>query len=512
MTEPGRAPGHHRPEVDGPLPAQAVRRDCPSPASVRQAGPRPFGGQASALAGAGVDAPTAILADLLDFTGDPGLTDRASAAVRFRPAHWLLIDGQGRIAAVQPDPPGDDWRQLDRSGQLLMPGFIDSHVHCPQVDVIGSWGAELLDWLNTYTFPAEARHADPGVAQAAATLFLDALLAHGSTAAVVFPTVHVASCEALFTAAQQRGMRLIAGKVLMDRHAPDSLRDDVVLAEADCSALIERWHGRGRIAYAVTPRFAATSSPGQLAMAGRLLARHPGLYMQTHLAENRAEVAWIAQLFPAARSYLDVYARHGLLNERAVLAHGIWLDDTDRAVLHDTGAQIAFCPSSNLFLGSGLFGWQQAAAAGVNVSLASDVGGGTSLSLPRTMADGYKVQAMAGNRLTAWALLHAATRGAAMALRLGDEIGTLQPGAMADVCLWDYAVGPVAQRRDALARDALGRDALARHPLSRDPLARDVHERLFAWVTLADDRNLAETWVGGVRRFLRAGGEPAPAP
>ncbi|MBL8351641.1 MAG: guanine deaminase [Burkholderiaceae bacterium] len=428
--------------------------------------------------------PTAILADLLDFTGDPGLGDRTSPAVRFRPGHWLLIGADGRIAAVQPDAPGDDWRKLDRRGQLLLPGFIDTHVHCPQVDVIASWGAELLDWLNTYTFPAEARHADPAVAQAAAELFLDALLAHGSTAAVVFPTVHPASCEALFGAAQARGMRLIAGKVLMDRHAPDDLRDDVVQAERDCTALIERWHGRGRIACAVTPRFAATSTPAQLAMAGRLLANHPGLYMQTHVAENRAEVAWIAELFPEARSYLDVYARHGLLNERAVLAHGIWLDDIDRALMHDRGAQIAFCPSSNLFLGSGLFGWQQAAAAGVNVSLASDVGGGTSLSMHRTMADGYKVQALAGNRLTAWALLHAATRGAAQALRLGDEIGSLEPGAMADLCLWDYAVGAVAQRRDSLTRE--------------------LHERLFAWLTLGDERNLAETWIAGVRRFARA--------
>ena len=427
---------------------------------------------------------TAILADLLDFTGDPGLTDRHSAAVRWRPAHWLLIDEHGRIAAVQPEAPGDDWHQLDHRGRLLMPGFIDTHVHCPQIDVIASWGTELLDWLNTYTFPAEARHADPAVAQAAATLFLDALLAHGSTAAAVFPTVHAASAEALFDAARQRGMRLITGKVLMDRHAPDNLRDDVVQAERDCVALIERWHGRGRSAYAVTPRFAATSSNGQLAMAGRLLAAHPGTYLQTHVAENRAEVAWIGALFPDARSYLDVYARHGLLNERAVLAHGIWLDDADRAVLHAAGAQIAFCPSSNLFLGSGLFDWSQAVAAGVPVSLASDVGGGTSLSMLRTMADGYKVQALGGHRLTAWALLHAATRGAAMALRLGDEIGTLAPGAMADLCLWDVAVGPVAQRRDALARE--------------------LHERLFAWVTLGDERNLAEAWVGGVRRYVRA--------
>ena len=429
---------------------------------------------------------TAILADLLDFTGNPGLADRHSDAVRWRPAHWLLIDATGRIEAVQPEAPGDDWHKRDHSGRLLMPGFIDTHVHSPQVDVIASWGTELLDWLNTYTFPAEASHADPAFARAAAALFVDALLAHGSTAAVVFPTVHVASTDALFEAAQARGMRLIAGKVLMDRHAPETLRDDVAQARIDCNALIERWHGRGRLAYAVTPRFAATSSDAQLAMAGQLLADHPGLYLQTHVAENRAEVAWIAELFPAARSYLDVYARHGLLTERAVLAHGIWLDDADRQALHDGGAQIAFCPSSNLFLGSGLFGWAQAAAAGVAVSLGSDVGGGTSLSMLRTMADGYKVQAMAGQRLTAWALLHAATRGAAMALRLGDEIGTLSPGAMADLCLWDVAVGPVALRRDSLARE--------------------LHERLFAWVTLGDERNLAECWVAGVRRYRRDAG------
>ena len=427
--------------------------------------------------------PTAILADLLDFRADPGLADPHSPAVRWRPAHWLLIDAAGRIAAVQPEAPGDDWLKLDRSGQLLMPGFIDTHVHSPQLDVIASWGTELLDWLERYTFPAEARHADPAFAQAAAALFLDALLAHGSTSAVVFPTVHLASTEALFEAARERGMRLVTGKVLMDRHAPEALRDDVVQAERDCRALIARWHGVGRLAYAVTPRFAVTSSPAQLAMAGRLLADHPGVYLQTHVAENRAEVAWIAELFPSARSYLDVYAGHGLLTERSVLAHGIWLDDADRRLLHHTGAQIAFCPSSNLFLGSGLFGWRQAAEQGVNVSLASDVGGGTSLAMLRNLADGYKLQAMAGQRLSAWALLHAATRGAAQALQLGHEIGSFEPGLMADACLWDWAVGPVALRRDGLARE--------------------LHERVFAWMMLGDERNLVESWVGGVRRYLK---------
>ena len=215
----------------------------------------------------------------------------------------------------------------------MLPGFIDTHVHSAQLDVIGSWGAQLLDWLETYTFPAEHRMVDPVLAQQGSTLFLDALLAHGSTSAVVFPTVHKASVDALFEGALERGMRLIAGKVLMDRHAPKTLCDDiddVDGAERDCHELIERWHGRGRLAYAVTPRFAPTSSDAQLAMAGRLLPSREGLYMQTHVAENPDEVRWVAELFPDARSYLDVYERHGLLNARSVLAHGIWLDDADR--------------------------------------------------------------------------------------------------------------------------------------------------------------------------------------
>ncbi len=365
-----------------------------------------------------------------------------------------------------------------------MPGFIDTHVHAPQIDVIASYGAELLEWLNTYTFPAEAHYAEPALARSGAVRFLDALLAHGTTSAVVFPTVHKVSAEALFEAAQQRGMRLITGKVLMDRHCPDNLRDDVDQAERDCEDLIARWHGNGRLAYAVTVRFAATSTPEQLAMAGRLCATHPGVYMQTHVAENHAEVRWIAELFPQARSYLDVYASAGLLNERAVLAHGIWLDDADRAVLRATGAQIAHSPSSNLFLGSGLFDWRAAQAAGAAVSLASDVGGGTSLSMLRTAADAYKIQAMAGQRLTAWKALHAATLGGAQALHLDSEIGSLEPGRLADVCVWDWAVGPVAQRRMEVARA--------------------LHERVFAWMTLGDERNLVAAYVAGARRYERA--------
>ena len=439
----------------------------------------------AAAAATGTPHRLALRGDLLDFTATPNWADTSLHSVRFRADHWLLIEA-GRIVGAQPGSqlPDASWTCQDHRGCLILPGFIDTHVHSPQLDVIASYGTELLDWLNTYTFPAELRYADPAHATAGAALFLDALLAHGTTSAVVFPTVHKVSADALFAAAQQRGMRLVAGKVLMDRHAPDGLRDDDVdQAERDCVDLIERWHGRDRLAYAVTVRFAPTSTPAQLAMAGRLCQAFPGLYMQTHVAENRAEVLWARELFPEARSYLDVYARAGLLNARSVLAHGIWLDDEDRATLRDSGAQIAHSPSSNLFLGSGLFGWRAAEEAGAAVSLASDVGGGTSLSMLRTMADAYKVQAMAGERLTAWKALHSATLGAAQALGLADEIGSFEPGRMADVCVWDWAVGPVAGRRMEMARD--------------------LHERAFAWMTLGDERNLVAAFVGGVERFAR---------
>jgi len=425
----------------------------------------------------------ALRGDLLDFTATPAWGQLDSPAVRFQPDHWLLIDEHGRIAGTQGQEPDASWTKQDHRGRLILPGFIDTHVHAPQLDVIASYGAELLDWLNTYTFPAEQRYADPALARRGAARFLDALLAHGTTSAVVFPTVHKVSAEALFEAARSRGMRLIAGKVLMDRHAPDGLRDDVAQAERDCVDLIQRFHGQERLAYAVTVRFAPTSTPAQLAMAGALCRADASLYMQTHVAENRSEVEWVARLFPAARSYLDVYAREGLLHPRAVLAHGIWLDEADRAVLAGSGAQVAFCPSSNLFLGSGLFDWVSARAAGFAVSAASDVGGGTSLSMQRTLADGYKVQAMAGQRLTAWVALHAATRGAAEGLGLQHEIGHFGLGTLADVCVWDWARGPVAE--------------------ARFEVARELHEKLFAWMTLSDERNLVTSLVAGRTRYQR---------
>jgi guanine deaminase len=427
----------------------------------------------------------ALRGDLLDFTAKPEWGAVQSPAVRFRPDHWLLIE-KGRIVRAQPGDqvPDGDWELHDHRGHLILPGFIETHVHSPQLDVVASYGTELLDWLDTYTFPAELRQADAFESEPTAARFLDALLSHGTTSAAVFPTVHKGSVDALFGAARTRGMRIIAGKVLMDRHAPDGLRDlDLAQTERDSIALIERWHDTGRLSYAVTVRFAPTSTPEQLAMAGRLCAAYPGVYMQTHVAENRHEVRWVAELFPEARSYLDVYAQAGLLGPRSVLAHGIWLDDADRSTLQQAGAHIAHCPSSNLFLGSGLFNWQQAERAGVAVSVASDVGGGTSLCLLRAMADAYRVQALQGERLTAWKALHASTRGAASALDLTHEIGSLDAGLSADLCVWDWASGPVAHRRMAMVKS--------------------LHEKVFAWMNLADERNLAETWVAGECRYRR---------
>ena len=274
----------------------------------------------------------ALRGHLLDFTGEPAWGQTQPPELRWRPDHWLLVRGH-RIEAVQAEPPGPEWRRVDHSGRLVMPGFIDTHVHAPQLDVLASYGTELLDWLNNHTFPAEARYADERTAQHGAQRFIKSLLRHGTTAALAFSTVHEQATHALFEAGYAQGMRLITGKVLMNRHVPADLQDDVQGAEQACRRLIRRWHGTGRCAYAVTPRFAPTSTDEQLAMAASLLRGDESLYLQTHVAEDQAEVQWVRDLFPDSRSYLDVYARRGLLHRRTVMAHGIWLADHDRAQL-----------------------------------------------------------------------------------------------------------------------------------------------------------------------------------
>jgi len=365
----------------------------------------------------------------------------------------------------------------DYSGKLIVPGLIDCHVHFSQVDIIASYGEQLLDWLNRYAYPAEMSFSDEEHARSVADFFLDELLANGTTTAAVFATVYPQSVDALFAAAEERNMRLIAGKVLMDRLCPEELRDDPESAYDDSKALIEKWHGKGRLGYAITPRFALTSSEEQLAAAGRLAAEYPDTWIHTHLAENQQEVDQIAEQFPWSRSYLDVYDHFGLLRERAMYAHCLHLDETDRSIMATKGAAGAFCPTSNLFLGSGLFDLDAMTDAGVRVGLATDVGGGTSMSMLRTMSEGYKILHLQGQSLPASRALYLATLGAAEALYLDEHIGNFTPGKEADFIVLDTAASRITARRAASAES--------------------LDELLFALIFLGDDRNVDATYVMG---------------
>jgi guanine deaminase len=394
----------------------------------------------------------------------------------------LLVVEDGRIAALGPADEllpalGEDTLVEDLTGKLLLPGLIDCHVHYAQLDIIAAYGEKLLDWLHRYAYPAEARFADKAHAAEVAEAFLEELLRNGITTALIFATVHPQSVDAIFEAAERRNMRVIAGKVLMDRNCPEELRDTPESAYADSKALIERWHGRGRLGYAITPRFALTSSAAQLEAAGRLAAEHPDAWVHTHLAENREEVEEIAKAFPESRSYLDVYERFGLVRHRSMFAHCLHVDDDDRAVMAGRHAAGAFCPTSNLFLGSGLFNLQAMTEAGVNVGLATDVGGGTSLSMLRTMSSAYKVLHLQGQPLAASRAVYLATLGAARALDLEDVIGNLSPGKEADFIAIDFAATRITERRTLSAES--------------------IDEALFSLIFLGDDRHIARTYILG---------------
>ena len=421
----------------------------------------------------------AVRGEIVHFLADPAADPRALEHF----ADGVLIVRDGHVAECGPAtallaklPAGTPL--ADHRGKLILPGFVDTHVHYPQTDIIASHGEQLLEWLEKYTFPAERRFADPAHAAEVAGFFCDELLRNGTTTAAAFATVHPASVEALFEAAQQRRMRLITGKVLMDRNCPDFLRDTAETGYADSQALIERWHNRDRLLYAITPRFAPTSTPAQMALAGRLFREHPGVFLQSHLAENRAEVAWVAQLHPEARSYLDVYERAGQLGMRALFAHCLWLDDSDRRRMAERGAAMSFCPTSNLFLGSGLFDLARARALGVRVGLGTDVGGGTSLSMLQTLNEAYKVLQLGGQSLSAASGFYLATLGGAHSLYLDDRIGNFAPGKEADFVVLDPRATPLLARRSAACTT--------------------LEERLFVLMMLGDDRAVAATYVMGV--------------
>ncbi|WP_438282237.1 guanine deaminase [Pseudomonas alabamensis] len=394
----------------------------------------------------------------------------------------LLVVDDGRITAVGPATEllptlAPDTEVVTYTDALITPGFIDTHIHFPQTGMIGSYGEQLLDWLETYTFPCERQFADKAHADEVAKRFLGELLRNGTTTALVFGSVHPESVDALFEEAERLDLRLIAGKVMMDRNAPDYLTDTADSSYRDSKVLIERWHGKGRLHYAVTPRFAPTSTPEQLAAAGRLLEEHPGVYLHTHLSENLKEIDWVKALYPERSGYLDVYDHYRLLGERSVFAHGVHLCDAECQRLAETGSAVAFCPTSNLFLGSGLFNLPQAERFGVRVGLGTDVGAGTSFSLLATLNEAYKVMQLQDVRLHPFKSLYLATLGGARALRLEERIGSLAPGHDADFVVLDYKATPLLDYR-----------------LQQ---SRSIEETLFVLTTLGDDRVVRETYAAG---------------
>ncbi len=360
---------------------------------------------------------------------------------------------------------------------LIMPGFIDAHIHYPQTQVIASYGAQLLDWLEKYTFVEEQKFADPEHAARNAEFFLDELARNGTTTACAYGSAHPESAEALFAAAHRRNVGMIAGNAIMDRNGPPGLLAPASNAIAASRDLIRRWHGTGRQRFAVTPRFAVTSTDGQLAAAGALLAEFPTVLMQTHLDENKDEIAAVRRLFLDQPSYTAVYARFELLGRRSLLGHCIHLDDSEVALLRDTGSVAVFCPTSNLFIGSGLFDYARLAAAGVRIALATDVGGGTSYSMLRTAAEAYKVMQLQGQNLPALAAFDLITRANAAALGLDGEIGAIAPGTYADLVVLNARATP------AMAH--------------RMQVARDLEEELFVLMTVGDDRAVRQTYIAG---------------
>jgi guanine deaminase len=427
----------------------------------------------------------AYRASLLYFVDDPAFAENA--------CRWhedgLLVVSEGRISAagdyaklistLAPDTPLTDYR-----GKLITPGFIDTHIHYPQTDLIASPAPGLLPWLENHTFPLEQQFGDKDRARETARFFLDELLRCGTTTAMVYCSVHPESVDAFFEESHARNLRMVAGKVLMDCHCPEYLRDTPESGTRESERLIGRWHGCGRQSYAITPRFAATSSAAQLRLAGELAHAYPDVFVQTHVAENRDEVDWIRKLYPQSRSYLDVYDEFGLVRKRAVFAHGIWLDDEDWRRIAHSGAGVAHCPTSNLFLGSGLFNIRHADAVRARISLATDVGGGTSFSLLQTMNEAHKVARMAGNHLSGMRLFYLVTLGGARSLHLEDTIGSLAAGNEADFVVLDPQCTPLLARRSAQC------DSL--------------EERLFVLALLGDDRTVAATYSAGRRVWARA--------
>ncbi len=417
-----------------------------------------------------------LLGQTLSFTGNP--FHEGPAAARHE-THGAVLVGAGKILATGPAgilrAAHPDARITDYGRALISAGFIDAHVHYPQTAIIASWGKRLIDWLNTYTFPEEMRFADPAYARDIANRYLDLTLANGTTSFCTYTTIHPASTDAIFTAAQKRGQRIWAGKTCMDRNAPSDLLDTAASAYDDSKALLNKWHGVDRLSYVITPRFSPTSTPEQLAALGALWREYPDCLMQTHLSEQPDEIAWVRDLFPQSRDYLDTYDAQGLLRDRAVFGHAIHLTPRERARLIEVGASLIHCPTSNTFIGSGLF--DMSLAQSLRVGLATDTGGGSSFSMLRTMAAAYEVAQLRGNSLHPAHLWWLATQGSARALHADHQIGNIAPGMEADLVVIDLTSTPAIEQA-------------ARR-------AGDIWQAIFPTIMMADDRATRAVWVGG---------------
>lgn len=423
-----------------------------------------------------------LLGQTLTFTADPFAASLAEA-VRHE-SHGAVALAGGRIVAVGPADkvraahPGAE--VTDHGRALISPGFVDAHAHYPQTAIIASWGKRLIDWLESYTFPEEMQFGDPDHAAAIAARYFDLTLAAGTTTAVSYATIHPGSVDAYFAEAQRRGLRALAGKTCMDRNAPEGLRDTSQSAYDDSRRLLEKWQGVDRLGYVITPRFAPTSSREQLEALGALWSEHPQVLMQTHLSEQHEEIRWVHELFPEARDYLDVYDRAGLLREGALMGHAIHLTPRERARMHEAGASLVHCPTSNTFIGSGLFDMIGLAEEGQRIGLATDTGGGSSFSMLRTMAAAYEVAQLRGHPLHPAQLWWLATQGSARALRLDHRIGTLAPGLEADLAIIDLASTPAIAQRAARAET--------------------IWEEIFPTIMMGDDRAVAAVYLAGHRR------------
>ena len=423
----------------------------------------------------------AVRGSFLDITRTVEHPEEIESALRFIEDGLLLIR-DGKVAWFGEWEDGkaqipSSIRVRDYRGKIVVPGFVDTHIHYPQSEMVGAYGEQLLEWLNKHTFPTEQRYQDAEYAREMSTFFLKQLLRNGTTTALVFGTVHPESVDALFEAASQINMRMIAGKVMMDRNAPDYLLDDAESSYLQSKALIERWHKNGRLLYAITPRFAPTSTPQQLAMAQRLREEYPDTWLHTHLCENKQEIAWVKELYPEHDGYLDVYHQYRLTGKRSVFAHCVHLEDKEWDCLSKTGSSIAFCPTSNLYLGSGLFNLQQAWRKKIKVGIGTDIGAGTTFNMLQTLNEAYKVVQLQGYRLSAYEAFYLSTLGGAHALGLDHCIGNFAAGKEADFVVLEPTATPLQQLRYDNSVSLV--------------------DKLFVMITLGDDRSIYRTYVDG---------------